>query len=1177
MNVEEIFSQAMQIQNQADRAAYLEKACAGDSQLRGRVESLLAAHQEAASFLDNPAKEISAETTSPDEGLKPIETLPPTTYRPITEGPGTVIGHYKLLQSIGEGGMGVVYMAEQEKPVRRRVALKIIKPGMDSQQVIARFEAERQALAMMDHPNIARVFDAGCTDTGRPYFVMELVQGIPITKYCDDKQLDTHARLELFVQVCNAIQHAHQKGIIHRDLKPSNVLVAIYDAKPVPKIIDFGVAKALHQRLTEKTMFTQFGAVVGTLEYMSPEQADMDLMGTDTRSDIYSLGVLLYELLTGSTPMDGKKLRSLGYAEMLKTIREVDPPKPSTRLSQSINEVASISARRQTEPRRLQKLIAGDLDWIVMKCLEKDRTRRYETANGLAQDIQRHLHDEAVAASPPGQIYKFQKLVRRNKLACAAVASVMLALVLGLAASLWQAGRAAREAERASREAERARLAEQQALATLDELRATAPTFAAQAQALASKGQFDQAMDKLDHALKFQPDNPEHLVAKGDLYLCRLKFPEAAALYRDALRLKPGIAPAQTKATLCDQLLADPSSAQGKLSLESLSIIYKSLDPQNRSPVELKAVRDSYVDQRERRWNSWLPRLQALPMFAKIPLDGNPMQGARFDVRDDGRLILLLGQMDPGDLSQLKDLPIADLFLSNSLNVTDVGPLADMRDLENVTVPPLARNIQALHKLPNLKRISFSSTPTFLDPGEQNRIFSMDIEPQMRANEQHADPKFNPSEMMRRAILFDITGPWMHATPDTTAEQFWKEYAALSWLPRLRDSAIKPNQIRREADGTWIVDFEKKELSDLTFLHGMPISHLFIGNNPVSDLTPLRGMPLVELNMWKTKVADLTPLKGMPLTIVWADWTNVTDISPLEGMPLNALAIDGDQVSDLSPLRGMPLKMLRLRDCTNLTNLSLLADLKQLTALILPPNFTDFEFLHTLPKLERLSFDQLGSGDFGPDKSADEFWASLATEMPWVAPLHKANIPYKLRRISSDHSWELVLDGQPISDLSIFKGGNVSVLSLTHTPVTDLSPLMGMKLTGLRLSGTKVADLWPIKAMSLQSLSISGTLVSDLKPLMGMPLRQLYMTNCQQITDLSPIAGMADTMENMTLPPNVKNIEFLRKFPKLKRLSFKWDTTAKVPAQSADQFWAEYDRKQNAAATQPVSAASREP
>ena len=499
MNVDTIFAHALQIKDDPARGRYLDEACAGDLAFRQRVESLLAAHEEAASFLENPAKAILEETLAPEES-PPGTPRPPSMYRPIIEGPGTVVGRYKLLQQIGEGGMGVVYMAEQERPVRRRVALKIITPGMDSQQVIARFEAERQALAMMDHPNIARVLDVGCTDTGRPYFVMELVQGIPITKYCDDKQLSTHERLELFIQVCNAIQHAHQKGIIHRDIKPSNVLIAIYDGKPVPKIIDFGVAKALHQRLTEKTMFTQFGAVVGTLEYMSPEQADMDLMGTDTRSDIYSLGVLLYELLTGSTPLDGRKLRSLGYAEMLKNIREVEPPKPSTRLSQSSNEVASISANRHTEPRRLQKLVAGDLDWIVMKCLEKDRTRRYETANGLAMDIQRHLQDEAVAASPPGQFYKLQKLVRRNKLTFSAIAAITLSLVIGLAAALWQANRAQREAARAIR-AERDDLAAR-GQAESNEKRAIEAQASEAAQRALADDNFRQALAAVDDLLR---------------------------------------------------------------------------------------------------------------------------------------------------------------------------------------------------------------------------------------------------------------------------------------------------------------------------------------------------------------------------------------------------------------------------------------------------------------------------------------------------------------------------------------------------------------------------------------------------------------------------------------------------------------------------------------------------
>jgi serine/threonine protein kinase/tetratricopeptide (TPR) repeat protein len=423
-----LFGEALDCASPEARAAYLDRVCRSDPALRARLEGLLRAHHEAGAFLrGSPPASPGATTDEPAGG----------------ERPGTVIGPYKLLQQIGEGGMGTVFMAEQTQPVQRKVAVKVIKPGMDSRQVIARFEAERQALALMDHPNIAKVLDGGTTDSGRPYFVMELVKGVPITQYCDEHQVPPKERLELFLPVCQAVQHAHQKGIIHRDLKPSNVMVCLYDGQPVPKVIDFGVAKATGPKLTERTLFTEFGAVIGTLEYMSPEQAEVNQLDIDTRSDIYSLGVLLYELLTGTTPLQGKRVKEASLLEVLRLIREEEPPRPSTRLS-TTEELASIAAKRGLEPKKLSGLVRGELDWIVMKCLEKDRSRRYETANGLARDIERYLHDEPVLACPPSALYRFRKFARRNRAALSTAALVAVALIVGTVVSIRQAVRATR-------------------------------------------------------------------------------------------------------------------------------------------------------------------------------------------------------------------------------------------------------------------------------------------------------------------------------------------------------------------------------------------------------------------------------------------------------------------------------------------------------------------------------------------------------------------------------------------------------------------------------------------------------------------------------------------------------------------------------------------------------------
>ena len=528
-----IFLDALDRDTEPERQAFLAEACGGDRALRAAVDELLATHQRSGNVLDESDADSGSRRRHLDQAAAALgldATLPFDSTHPSrpADRSGELVGNYRLLEKIGEGGFGEVYVADQQQPVRRRVALKLLKAGMDQREVLARFEVERQALAMMDHPHIARVFDAGTTAAGQPFFVMELVRGIPITEFGEQHHLAVRQRLELFVGVCQAVQHAHQKGIIHRDLKPSNVLVTLHDATPVAKVIDFGVAKALGDPLTARTIYTRFAQMIGTPMYMSPEQAEMNSLDVDTRSDIYSLGVMLYELLTGTTPFDQHRLQTAAFDELRRIIREEEPPRPSVRLT-TLLPATTRAAGRHLESRARASMLRGDLDWIVMKALEKDRRRRYDTAADFARDVQRYLAQQPVLARPPSHWYRFTKFARRNKAAFTTVSLVLLALVLGIAVSTWQAVRAtvaSAEAEKLRGEAVEFASRLKQANVLLDSARANA-----------DEQRWSLALAQYTKATELQPNHYLTWSGRGSLYARVGAWRAAAADFAKALEL----------------------------------------------------------------------------------------------------------------------------------------------------------------------------------------------------------------------------------------------------------------------------------------------------------------------------------------------------------------------------------------------------------------------------------------------------------------------------------------------------------------------------------------------------------------------------------------------------------------------------------------------------------------
>jgi serine/threonine protein kinase/tetratricopeptide (TPR) repeat protein len=886
---------ALQLPAEA-RAAYLQSACGNDADLHARVTALLQAHENAATF--------PQESAQPGGNKTIVLSLTPD------EKPGDRIGRYKLLQSIGEGGCGVVYMAEQEEPVRRRVALKVIKLGMDTKSVIARFEAERQALAMMDHPNIAKVLDAGATEIGRPFFVMELVRGIKITDYCDQNKLSTPERLQLFIQVCNAIQHAHQKGIIHRDIKPSNILVTLHDGVPVPKVIDFGIAKATQGRLTDQTLFTAFEQFIGTPAYMSPEQAEMSGLDIDTRSDIYALGVLLYELLTGRTPFDAKELLQSGLDELRRTIREKEPIRPSTRLSTMLAaDLTSVALQRRAEAPKLIHLLRGDVDWIVMKALEKDRTRRYETANGLAADVQRYLSNEPVTARPPSTVYRFQKLVRRNKTIFVAGSAGMVALVLGLILSLYL----------------------------------YAQQRSALKRAIAAEHKEKQLREQAEQSAAWSKE-----IGRAELLLMHEQYVEAERVM--------------------DQV------------------------PPHASLVALYSVFGS-VHARSGRW------AQAATNYARVA-EFAPSEHGAFEA-----LAALAIKM--GDEEQYRHWREAIL-----------------RQFETTRDPAIAAALAA-------ECLAMAPPTTDLE-----RIGKM-VEAGLANSAKREDVAYG---QLVKGLFEYRRGHFTEA----------KE-----WLQKALASPEALDDWNRAVQGEMILAMAQYQLK---------------------EIEAARGQLGMGLQMADSKLAK----PGSDLHDSWASW--------------------------------------------------LLAQWTMREATTMIPEVT----------------------------AANNNMAKLVAEEPaWQISLRQAGVKFTSQR-QDDGTWELNMDDQPVTDLSVLRGASLSRLSLMHTPVAELGALRGMSLKWLRLAGTKVGDLSPLRGMPLESLQISGTPVIDLTPLGGMPLRALNMTGCTGITNLEPIANIK-TFQSVILPPRAVGIEFLRGLTNLTRISFKYDSVLKGPAQSAAEFWAEFD------------------
>ncbi len=1112
--VQKIFLAILDGGDTEQREVVLNRECGENLLLRQRVEALLKAH-------DSPLELPSAGRgdSNPTVGLDSIAS-------------GTVISNrYKLQEEIATGGMGTVWVAQQLEPIRRRVAIKLIKPGMDSRQVLARFEVERQALALMDHPNIAKVLDGGMTDQGRPYFAMEYVKGVPITEYCDRAKLSVRDRLLLFTQVCQAVQHAHQKGVIHRDLKPSNILVCLYDGKPVPKVIDFGLAKAVHQPLSENTLFTAHGMMVGTPLYMSPEQAEFNNLDIDTRTDVYSLGVILYELLTGSTPLEKQQLKNAAWQEVLNLIKEYEPSKPSTKISGSAS-LESLAAQRGLEPAQLSRSIRGDLDWIVMKTLEKERSRRYETANGLVRDIERYLNNQPVEASPPSMVYRFRKFATRNRSAISISALVLMTLLAGMIVSITQAVRATR--------------AERAIAATLEELQATAPAFAAQARALASTEKFSEAIEKLDYALKLKPKSVEYLTAKANLLQCQFKFDEAIELYRQTLRLKPDLEDAQESASLCEELLSNKRIAQGEFSRESYSKLHLLMQKQQRPAYEMMPIARQLGEEKTHQVAYWSERLKDLPISAERPIR------ERIAVREDGLLAVDLSETKIINLEPLVQAPIGTLNLAGCNQILDFSPLSQIRSLTSLDVsrtaivslepvrghrltdlalemtmvedlsPLIGMKIEMLNLRQTrvsslsplagmpIRRIDATSIPAldyvFLQGAPHERIViqnsALNDLSFLRNSPVEELILFGCNSVRGFAVLSELRALKLLVLPSNFQDLPDHEREAIEALrshPTLRNieetlsmggRKIQTTQSKEVFWQKWDREkamFQSLRQSGYSFLHtklpnGMYRIH--VEHQALRDLSLFKDMPISELYIAGTEVSDLEPIRGMALTGLHLYGTKVTDLGPLKGMPLEFLNIVNTKIGNVDALRGMPLVSLRMNECSDLSDLTPLQGMFTLRELTLPLRANKIEFLRQFPNMQRIGYVELAEDSYRPNMNVNDFW-NVWERTEWVRTLNDRGAMIEVGLEKGEIAVRVF--SRDFHDLSQFRGRDIGHLQLDGTVVTDLEPLEGLELKSISLNDIPVRDISSLGrgtlAQTLEKVSLRGSYAVDFSAL----------------------------------------------------------------------------------------------